>query len=303
MTKAEKIQFEAYKKSNNTRKKLLLAKWGYKTHEAYLTAIKVPVYKLKTSKGKTTTPIPVKVTKIKAGTKTDKSTDYVIAFDTTGSMSGYIAEVKKHVVKLVNDLFDKSNDLQISIVAFGDYCDAPNDGSNYDNLGKAYQVIGLTTDRKALVDFVNKAQNTGGGDEDEFYELVIRKINLDTDWRVGNRAVLLIGDAATHPVGYKYGQTTHHIDWRKEAANAKVLGIQYDTLMINNDRWYEELSDITGGVSMKFKNVEKISNIVEGAIYARSSTSAFKASYTSAVASGDSELIGAYKSMSTLLED
>jgi len=45
----------------------------------------------------------------------------------------------------------------------------------------------------------SKAQNTSGGDGDEFYELVIKKIVEEMDWREGStKAVLLIADANPH---------------------------------------------------------------------------------------------------------
>lgn len=253
---------------------------------------------------------PAKAVKVTKATKASdlapddsKPTDYVIAFDTTGSMAGYIMSVKAHVTELVGELFDKTKDLRIKIVAFGDYCDM----KSSKEFGKAYQSLELTNDRKAIIDFINKAENTSGGDGDEFYELVIRKINNETDWRPGaSKAVLLIGDAPYHKVGYKFKSgnidITNDIDWKAEAQVAKDKGIQYDTLMITGINWYEELSKITGGIAMNFKNAAKISNIIEGTIYARSSRSAYMSKSMEVNASGDAELIGAFKSISTLVD-
>ena len=56
-----------------------------------------------------------------------------------------------------------------------------------------------------IIKFINEAQDTSGGDGDEFYELVIKKITEETEWREGStKAVLLIADAAPHKVGYSY---------------------------------------------------------------------------------------------------
>lgn len=49
--------------------------------------------------------------------------DMVIAFDTTGSMSSYIGQVKARVKELVPRLMKANPNLRIGIVAFGDYCD------------------------------------------------------------------------------------------------------------------------------------------------------------------------------------
>lgn len=295
MNKNQIEDLSKYKKANKTYKAKLLIKWGYKSQEAYYAAIGAPSKGTKKVAGK---PAPVKV---KVGKEVEKSTDYVIAFDCTGSMSSYITNVKKHVTKLIEELFSNSKDLQMKIVAFGDYCDAPNGGSDTNKLGSAYQVIELTKDKNALIDFVQSAKNTGGGDEDEFYELVINKINTETKWRDGNRAVLLIGDCEPHNVGYSYDGTSHQIDWKEEAREAKKLGIQYDTLRIHDHiTWYAKLSEMTDGVCMNFKNSAKISQVITGSVYARSSKMSFATAYTAAVDSGDTELIGAYKSMSTL---
>ena len=129
----------------------------------------------------------------------DGMLDMVIAFDTTGSMCAYIEAVKLNIKKLIPKLFEQNSNLRIGLVAFGDYCDMP----SKDKFGKAYQVWPLTDDENGLIRFITQAQNTSGGDGDEFYELVIKKIVEETNWREGfTKAVLLIADARPHPVGY-----------------------------------------------------------------------------------------------------
>lgn len=125
----------------------------------------------------------------------DSMLDMVIAFDTTGSMNAYIEAVKLQVKELIPKLFKQNPDLRIGIVAFGDYCDMP----SKDRFGKAYQVCELTDNENRLIEFITKAQSTSGGDSDEFYELVIKKIVEETNWREGStKAVLLIADAEPH---------------------------------------------------------------------------------------------------------
>lgn len=149
----------------------------------------------------------------------DGRLDMVIAFDTTGSMANYIGAVKEHVKELVPKLFKQNPDLRIGVVAFGDYCDMP----SKDEFGKAYQVCELTDNENELIEFITNAHRTNGGDSDEFYELVIKKIVEETDWREGStKAVLLIADANPHRVGYSYSDrvVNNQIDWRKEAKKA-----------------------------------------------------------------------------------
>lgn len=206
--------------------------------------------------------------KVAESSATDGMLDMVIAFDTTGSMSSYIGAVKKHVEELVPKLFKSNPDLRIGIIAFGDYCDMP----SKNNFGKAYQVLDLTNNENEVISFVKNAQDTSGGDGDEFYELVIKKITEETSWREGStKAVLLIADASPYGIGYTYrGRVENNqIDWKEEAKKASELGIKFDTMTISTVNWYKELSAITNGISVPFKNSRKTSQVVEAAALSR----------------------------------
>lgn len=238
--------------------------------------------------------------KVKESTTTssDGRLDMVIAFDTTGSMASYIDAVKKHVKELIPKLFKQNPDLRIGIVAFGDYCDMP----SKDRFGKAYQVCELTDNENRLIEFITKAQNTSGGDSDEFYELVIKKIVEETNWREGStKAVLLIADAEPHKVGYSYSDrvVNNQIDWREEAKKAAEKGIKFDTLTINKTGWYKELSSTTNGVSAPFSTSSKTSQLVEAAALARGGE-ATKAMYYATMDSfkDDSEMSAVYAAYS-----
>lgn len=229
-------------------------------------------------------------------------TDIVIAFDTTGSMSAYIESVKKYVTELIPELISKNPNLQVSIVAFGDYCDM----ESKDIYGKAYQVIDLTSNENELIKFVKNARNTSGGDGDEFYELVLQKIRLETSWRDNsNKSILLIADCQPHQVGYKYKDKlvniTNQIDWKQEARLLADNKIKVDTLSIKGEKWYETLSEMTNGVHLLFKSSEKTSTLLGGYVNTRSGNiETFNAMYAAVEESGDEELIGVYKKLSTL---
>lgn len=240
--------------------------------------------------------------KVKESTTTssDGMLDMVIAFDTTGSMSRYIDSVKEHVKTLIPKLFKQNPDLRIGIVAFGDYCDMP---SKYE-FGRAYQVCKLTDDENKLMKFIINAKDTSGGDGDEFYELVIKKIVEETNWREGStKAVLLIADAEPHKVGYSWSNivVNNQIDWREEAKKAAEKGIKFDTLTIDKIEWYKELSSITNGVSAPFSTSSKTSQLVEAAALARGGEKTrglYKATMDSFKASGDAEMTAVYTAYS-----
>lgn len=226
--------------------------------------------------------------------------DMVIAFDTTGSMSSYIGQVKAHVKELVPKLMKANPNLKIGIVAFGDYCDM----NSATNFGSAYQCLPLTDNQKEIINFITNAKNTGGGDGDEFYELVIKKITEETNWREGSvKSVLLIADAEPHRVGYTYSDIVRNskIDWREEAIKAAGLGISFDTLSIRGYKWYEELSQITDGIYAPFSSSGKTSQLVEAAAYSRGgdvTKEVFCDSMLKAETSGDTEMARTYNAFS-----
>lgn len=47
----------------------------------------------------------------------------MISFDTTGSMSSCIADVRRNVEQITNKLFNEIPCLRLAMVSHGDYCD------------------------------------------------------------------------------------------------------------------------------------------------------------------------------------
>ncbi len=180
-------------------------------------------------------------------------TKVLVSFDTTGSMSPCIAEVRRRVTEALDKLFDSIPDLKIGIITHGDWCDG----------AKAITSIGFTDDRKLLRDFIKTAPNTGGGDSDEFYEYVLHQATK-FDWDGETRIMMLIGDALPHSVGYTWGGQRYTYDWKVEAQNladmgVKIFGIQ--ALGRNyNSSFYEKISQITGGRKL---NLNQFSDAVE----------------------------------------
>ena len=223
--------------------------------------------------------------------------DMVIAFDTTGSMAAYIDAVRYEVAELVPRLFKDNEDLRLGIVAFGDYCDM----NNSQDFGDAYQCLMPTNNENDIIKFIRETKNTSGGDGDEFYELVIKKIVEETPWREGStRAILLISDAEPHPLGYTYKDYVvgNQIDWRKEASKAAEMKIKIDTVTITDSPWYKELSKMTNGISAPFASGPKTARLVETATMARGSMKSrekFDMLYSECLDDECREVFSAYK--------
>jgi len=287
------------KRSNKERKLVLAKRAGYKTVEDYKKYLEGQISGVEKSTKKVTKKSIAKEDVVIV----ENLTDMVIAFDTTGSMSKYIISVKNHVKELIPKLFSQNPGLKISIVAFGDYCDMES-GSKF---GKAYQVIGLTNNENDLINFVNTAQSTSGEDSDEFYELIIQKITNETEWRDGaGKSVLLIADADPHKNGYVFrpGYPSSP-DWREEAQIASNKGIIFDTLEINPGRWYKELSQITNGVCLPFKDSAKTANLMEATSLARggeATRSAFMSKSVSAEVKEDATMDSVYAMYKTVVK-
>lgn len=294
MSKTNEQLLRDYKKSNILRRAAILKKAGFKSEKKYLKSL---------TDGMTiaTAPLPTPVVDV-------DMLDQVIAFDTTGSMGSYIDAVKAHVKELIPKLFAENPSLKLKIVAFGDYCDM----SGPNNFGHAYQDSGLSNDPNMLINFVTNARGTGGGDSDEFYELVIKKITEETPWREGSkRAILLIADCGPHPVGYSYGNIVKNaqIDWKAEAGKAVGLGIQIDTLNCGNsyaESFYKPLSFMTDGVNLPFSSSSKTQEAVYAATSVRgsgASKAAFMSRSLSSDVTSDAELAATYSALSKKLVD
>lgn len=227
-------------------------------------------------KTETTTEVKVNIEPEKTQTLDEKVTpkgkgklDMVIAFDTTGSMAAYIDDVRHQVAEMIPRIFKDNEDLRLGIVAFGDYCDMENRVS----FGDAYQCIPLTDNENDIIKFVKESKDTSGGDGDEFYELVLKKIIDESPWREdSSKAILLIADADPHGIGYTYSDYVvgNQIDWRIEAKKAADLKIKIDTVSICGRPWYKELSAMTNGISVPFKSSGKTGTMIEAATTARS---------------------------------
>lgn len=317
MTKSKDELLADYKKSNKIRRARIVERAGFTSEDAYLAYLRETEPARASRVRSTDTPSKVMNMKGKAklsqimkkfqpAAKTEDSIgptpiDIVVAFDTTGSMSSYINQVKDHVETLINDWFKNVPNLRMKIVAFGDYCDM----TSKTIFGKAYQESELTDDVKKLQKFVKSAQSTSGGDSDEFYELVIKKIVEETPWRGGKKSILLIADCNPHLPGYTYVGIVDKamIDWKEEARKAARLGIAIDTLSIHGDKysWYKQLAEMTGGVYLPFKSSKQTGEMISAVAYARgASKDVFKASVATA---STAEMTAVYKTLSTLRDD
>ncbi|KAL5005205.1 hypothetical protein ScPMuIL_018661 [Solemya velum] len=193
------------------------------------------------------------------GDASGRNVEVVFSFDTTGSMSSCLAQVrtklKECCIRLIRDI----QNIRIGLIAHGDYCDYS--GNN------VFRYVDLTSDTDALVDFAQTAPPTTGGDAPECYEWVLRKAQT-MDWSEHSaKALVVIGDCEPHPPQY----TDQNVNWHTELDVLKGMGVKvYGVQALNNRAatpFYEELADRTEGCYLRLRHFHAITDMFLAVCY------------------------------------
>lgn len=192
---------------------------------------------------------------------TDKKSEVVFSFDTTGSMYPCLTQVRRKIQECVTRLFSEigAENLKIGVTAHGDYCDA-----KYSYVTKHCP---LTTDMKKIVNFVETVGATGGGDAPECYELVLHEA-LSFPWTPGwNHVLVVIGDELPHEANQNPG----NLDWKEECRKLKDAGVQVHGVQALNrkhaSKFYAQIANLTGGVHLPLDQFNSIVDLVMAVCY------------------------------------
>eukprot|EP01133_Synstelium_polycarpum_P007421 gene7421-8682_t len=186
--------------------------------------------------------------------------EIVFCFDTTGSMSSIIKEVRTKVRETVTKLIDQIESIKIGIVGLGDFCDNRN----------LYTSMDLTSNVDSLVKFIDGIPSTGGGDEPEAYEYALYKAKSFSWSKHTSKAFVMIGDSPPHPPYY----TNKHIDWVRETDDLEALGIKIYGIVCCHERsryFYQTISERTGGLCVTFNRFNLISDMFLAICYREAS--------------------------------
>jgi hypothetical protein len=184
------------------------------------------------------------------------SYDIVFSFDTTGSMSQCIREVRRKVKEIVLRLFNEIPSIRIGIVAHGDYCDK--------NETYLMKHIDLSTDSNKIIEFIGSVENTYGGDTPEAYEHVLREIQKFSWNSESMRALVMIGDAYPH----EKNDNPDKIDWKEEVEEIKKMGINiYSVQALNSGNgksytFYKQMASVTNGYHIMLDQFSTISDMM-----------------------------------------
>ncbi len=185
--------------------------------------------------------------------------DVVISFDTTGSMSSVLAQVRRNIKQMVERLMGELPDIHIGIIVHGDYCD---EHSTY-----VTRHLDLTQDTGSITDFVEHTPPTGGGDAPECYELVLHEAQ-ELSWRPdAKRVLVMIGDDVAHAPE----DNPQHLNWRTEVAALAARGISiYAVQALKRGSamaFYRELAETSGGLHLSLGQFSEITAMLIAICY------------------------------------
>ncbi|KAL8563759.1 hypothetical protein ACOMHN_058275 [Nucella lapillus] len=180
--------------------------------------------------------------------------EIVFSFDTTGSMSSCIDEVRGRVGDMMQRLQADIPGIRIGVIAHGDYCDAEN--------FYVIKWIDFGASLPELTDFVQTISGTGGGDFEECYELAMARAQTELSWTPGSqRSLVMIGDAIPHDLSF-YNNRDEKLNWEEEARKLAAMDVKiYAVQALNNSRstsFYQALARLTGGRHLKLDQFNNI---------------------------------------------
>ncbi|MCW2986131.1 MAG: squalene cyclase, partial [Conexibacter sp.] len=176
------------------------------------------------------------------------STDVVIAFDTTGSMSGALTEAKTQVQSVITEVNRRFGDVQFAVAGVSDY------GSSYGDAGDVPWTLEqpMTADQGKIQAAIDGLYAVGGGDSPEAYGRALQQADLDpaVGFRPGSqRLVVLVADSVPHDDDLNVGiapldqttgspydtgvdpgadelfDTADDVDWQQQLATMKAHAI------------------------------------------------------------------------------
>lgn len=182
--------------------------------------------------------------------------DLLISFDTTGSMYPCLTEVRRRVSEMCTRLFNTIPDLQIGVIAHGDYCD------RYTTYVTQHLPFTGSQNITRVVNFINQVTKTNGCDLPECYELVLKEAR-DFEWRPDStRVMVLIGDDVPHSV--HDSQNHLHLNWETELKSLVAGGVKVYPVQCLARRhatpFYERIASISGTYHLP---LAQFSDIVE----------------------------------------
>lgn len=187
-----------------------------------------------------------------------------ISFDTTGSMYPALAEVRRRVSQVVEELLSEIPDLEIAIIAHGDYHDV-------------YEVTSrdFSSDAAELSRFIGGVRKTHGfGNGGECYERMFSDawgLSWSDD---AQKALLFIGDEPAH--GWYSEKQSYMLDWRIQIQSLLDSGIAVYPVQalrsrngkrFNASAWYEAVSEATEAPLLQLDQLREAVELIQAVAF------------------------------------
>ncbi|OWF50761.1 uncharacterized protein LOC110450060 [Mizuhopecten yessoensis] len=188
--------------------------------------------------------------------------EIVFSFDTTGSMSSVLEEIQGRLQDMIQRLQADIPGIRIGVIAHGDYCD--------EKVFYLTKELDLCSNVVELCNFVKDVEGTGGGDEDECYELILRMVRQNFSWTPASQKIpVMIGDANPHEPEYE--MNVDNIDWRTEVNDLHNMGVKiYGVQVFENEGaedFYKTISTNTEGHFLKLGEFSNICDFLMAICY------------------------------------
>jgi hypothetical protein len=186
---------------------------------------------------------------------TDGKIQVVFSLDTTGSMYPCLTQARKTIDASCKRLFAEIPDLEIGIIAHGDYCDK--------HTSYVTKVHDLSDDADAISKYVRTVEQTGGGDAPECYELVMHEArSLKWDRNAASKVLVMVGDDVPHAPK----DNPKHLNWRDEMRALHADGVSvYGVQALNRKHatpFYKEIAEESGGFHLALDQFAYITDMI-----------------------------------------
>lgn len=194
------------------------------------------------------------------GIKDGVGLDAVLVFDTTGSMSVYLNEVRRQLVDVTRELAGVAR-ARLGVVCYKDHGDQ---GESQHYLTKT---LPPTQDLALAAGFLSSralAPGQGGGGA-EALECALREAN-GFDWRLGSRkALVIVGDKPPHGGGMDaFEGCPARVDYRVEVESLARKDVRIYTVLVDTyletRRVFEWMSETTGGQFVELKHARDLAS-------------------------------------------
>lgn len=210
----------------------------------------------------------------------EQGLDLVLVGDLTGSMARYHALLKDKFASLCQELFPMIQNLRIGVVFYLDH----GSGDPY-----VTHPCPLSKNTQEVEDFISATSTGYGGDADEAVEDAFHDI-VNLNWReVGNRSVVLFGDARAHepaacPHQHSYFDLAQRMFNNGIVVNSVYCGdenysdVQLQKLEdisvgdfskrvanLNHPNFFSWIANVTGGMIIGVERIDDLIEIIQAA--------------------------------------